>query len=30
MTQNIISNDGEENHNLENACEEFKQNYFMK
>lgn len=30
MTQNIISNDGEENHNLKNACEESEQKDFMK
>lgn len=25
-----LSNNGEENHNLENACEDFEQNDFMK
>ena len=29
MTENLISNDGEEKHNLKNACEN-EQNDFMK
>lgn len=30
MTERIISNDGEEKHNLKSACEEAEQNDFMK
>lgn len=30
MTQNIISNDGEENRNLEKARGEFEENDFMR